>query len=129
MYCHLGRHELNAVSSRETSESRRIVIRIRILNATEDSETLEKSLGTIKHKLGRNRVLTANEESVLVPKLIYASKRGFGLDIGRVPEGMCEIGKEGRPTYENSLPSMETVRRFRDRHRELMYRTSQQKEF
>jgi len=114
--------------SRETTVDRRTLRRIRDAMKSNDGESLHRLLSPGEFQPGRPRVLSKSEERMLVSRLLYASKRGFGLDVDQVRGAMSEIANDGRRGYQNVLPSMATVRTFRAKHRELTLRTSQHKE-
>jgi len=118
---------LSAIS-RETDVDRRLVGRIRDAINNNATKALHKLLNPADYQPGRPRVLSKSEERMLVSRIIYAAKRGFGIDINQIREAMGEMANDGRVNFANTLPSMETVRRFRAQHREITYRTSQQKE-
>jgi len=105
--------------SRNTNVSRRTVNRIRTAIDNNADEELQKLLSPVEYQPGRPHVLTPAEEQMLVSRLLYASKRGFGLDVDQLREAMASIASDGRKNYSNTLPSMATVRRFRAQHRDI----------
>jgi len=114
--------------SRATNVSRRTVNRIRAAIDNNATETLQKLLSPVDNQRGRPHILSPSEEKMLVSRLLYAAKRGFGLDVEQLREAMADIANDGRRGYANNLPTMATVRRFRAQNREVTYRMPQEKE-
>lgn len=68
---------------------------------------------------GRKSVLNAEEESMIVERLRFAARRGFAVDRSGIKRIMAGIACDGRQDWRNVMPSDETVRAFRARHREI----------
>lgn len=93
-----------------TGISRRTRGRITSAYTSEEIEKLENLSNPREHRIGPQRVLAEDEDSMLVSRIVYAARRGFVMDIYQVREAMGAIAKDGRSTYTQILPSIETVR-------------------
>lgn len=95
---------------------------------TKDEVTLNRLLNGAM-KPGRPSVLTPDEERVIVQRLMYCARRGAALGYDALSYMMAKIAADGRRNgFANGIPSQDTLRAFRARHRELTFRSQESKE-
>lgn len=80
-------------------------------------------------KVGAPRVLTTDEERMIVERLKYSAKKGFEVVCKHPCQVMGDVANDGRDrAYKNFYPNGYSVRSFRARHRDLTFRNSENKE-
>lgn len=86
-----------------------------------NQEQLQKLLDTKNNHPGRQPVLSHYEERMIVERTVFASRHGFAVDNNLMMTLRAQIAFDGRRTYEKTLPSSDTIRRFRARNRDLTF--------
>ena len=61
---------------------------------------------------------------MIVETAIFASRHGFAVDHNLMMTLQAQIAGDGRKTYEEKLPSPDTIRRFRARNLDLTFRVA-----
>lgn len=93
-----------------------------------DDCTLQKILDPSKHRAGRKRVISKEEETMIVQRLMHVANRGFPVGPAVLKSIMARIAADGRTGFPNVIPSDEAIRNFRARHREITYRAHENKD-
>ena len=68
---------------------------------------------------GRKRVLTYDEEIMIVERMKLAAERGFAVDYEDIRSIMARIAADGRQRWRNEISSYDAIRSFRSRHRDI----------
>lgn len=114
--------------SRTTGVDKSVVSKLKTALSNKDHAALDRILDASKRR-GAPSVLSAEEEAMVVKKCIFAARRGFALDDANLKTVMSRIAKDDRGTqWKSCIPSDDSVRSFRARHRELTYRSAENKE-
>lgn len=79
-------------------------------------------------RAGKRRVLTNEEEAMIVQKIKSAALRGAAIGYEGLKYMMTRIASDGREGFPHNTPSNDTIRAFRARHREITYRATENKE-
>lgn len=75
-----------------------------------------------RFRAGGKPHLSPEQENIISERLIFAGRRGFASDVNDLRSLMAQTaGLSGRP-YKNGLPSSDTIRLFRAKHREFSLR-------
>ena len=110
-----------------TELSKTVVGDIKELLRTGDSEAVETQV-MVNRMQGRPTILTAEEEAMLAGRLVFAASRRSAVDIDGIKRIMGHVAADGRPGWKNGVPSNDVVRSFRARHREITYRSCENKD-
>ncbi len=57
-------------------------------------------------------MLTAEEEAMIVERLIFGGERGFAVGKDALKSIMMQIVSDGRPSWKNRAPTDDTIRAF-----------------
>ena len=86
-------------------------------------DEIERQCSSIEARTkGARFVLSEDEETLIVQRLIYAAQRGFPVDVAGIKRIMAEVAADGRKGWANA------VRSSRARHREITFRNYERKE-
>lgn len=77
---------------------------------------------------GVSTVLTSQEELMTCERIKVAATRGFAIDVTGLRAVMGRIAADGRKGWKNGIPSYDTIRSFRARHRDITCRKAESKE-
>lgn len=82
----------------------------------------------MERKPCRQPVLSEEEETMVVRKLMFAASRGCAIGYEGLRYMICMVAADGRKGHRNGVTSDDAVRSFRPRHRELTFRAQESKE-
>ena len=111
-----------------TSVSNSTVGRLAKLIREGDHEQLHAYIDTTIKVSGRNSVLSAVEEQMLLDQIVCAASRGLSINDGMLKTLMAKIASDRRPGWKKGIPGPDAIRSFRARHREMAYRNQKEKD-
>lgn len=113
----------------EAGVSRSIYYKLRTCVKRNDEEQLSSLLDPMSNRAGRKRILSDDEEEMICERLKFAASRGFAVEDDDVKQLMVQISLDGqKDIFGDSLPSDDLIRSFRTRHRDITYRSSEDKD-
>lgn len=92
--------------------------RIKRLHTSLNTAALRKLLNPGMNRAGAVAHLSVEQATMISERLIYAGKRGFAADVNDLKSLMAQTACLNDRPYKNGLPSDDTVRLYRAKHRE-----------
>jgi len=95
---------------------------------TADDHLLAKLLNPAANKPGRRAVIDETESQMIIERVIEVAKKGFPITLNIMKSLHARIANDGRDGYKHDVPTNDTSRAFRARHRALTYRNTENKD-
>lgn len=111
-----GKHSVRTIAV-STNVSKSTASRMSQCLSRNDEEGVQKIVSAARR--GRRHVLTVEEESTIVQRLVHAAKEGAPVRNDALKSMMIQVASDGRPAWKNGIPSDAALRSFRARHSEL----------
>ena len=93
-----------------------------------DTTEVSKILCPNDNRPGRRPHLRPVQQTMIVKRLLFAARRGFAADNEDLKQMMAKMAELNGCPYKNGLPTNDTVRVFRAKHKDIAYRDSESKD-
>ena len=95
----------------------------------DDHVILDMLLNPTQNKEGRQPVITYNESELIKEQIVWAASQGFAIDTAQLQSIFAKTASDGRDTFRtsNGLPSMDTIRSWRAKNRDITFRKLESK--
>ena len=124
---HSGKGKSNREIAILTSVPRCVVNKLN-MGLKESNKALIDSIVSMNSRAGRKTVLSAEEEQLIVRKLLFGASRRAAVGYERLRYMMSRVAADGSKGYKNIVLSDAALRSFRARHRELTFRAQESTE-